>query len=60
MSNIQPVLTRWKSTIWKGETYDVLSIQRENANGTKILGKSDTSKEKRKKDTVFKEKSERI
>ena len=51
MSNIQPVLTRWKSTIWKGETYDVLSIQRENANGTKILGKSDTSKEKEKKKT---------
>ena len=35
MSKIQPVVTRQKNTIWKERTYDVLSIQRENDNGTK-------------------------
>ena len=35
----------------KEKTYDVLSIQRENDNGTKILGNNDMSKEtKGKKD----------
>ena len=35
MSKIQPVVTRYKNTIWKERTYDVLSIQRESGNGTK-------------------------
>ena len=49
MSKIQPKVTRWKSTIRKGKTYDVFCIQRENDNSyTKILGKSDISKEKKK------------
>ena len=34
--------------IRKEKTYDVLSIQRENGNGTKILRKSDISKETKK------------
>ena len=38
-----------KTPSGRGETCDVLSIQRENDNDTKILGKSDTSKEKKKK-----------
>ena len=33
------------NTIRKEKTYDVLSIQRENGNGTKILGKSDIARE---------------
>ena len=50
MSKIQPVATVWESTIRKGKAYDVLSIQRENGNGAKILEKSGISKEARKKD----------
>ena len=38
-----------ESTIRKGKTYDVLSIQREHGNGTATLGKSDISKEILKK-----------
>ena len=37
------------NTLWEEKTYDVLSIQRKNGNGTKILVKSDISKETRKK-----------
>ena len=35
MSKIQPVVTRWKNTIRKEKTYDVLSIQRESDDDTK-------------------------
>ena len=35
--------------IRKEKTYDALSIQRDNGNGTKILGKSDTPQYKQKK-----------
>ena len=47
----QPFFTTYKKkkpklASRKGETYDVLSLQRENGNdGTKILGKRDISKE---------------
>ena len=41
-------VNRWKNIILKGKTYDVLFIQRENGNGTKILGKSEISKETKK------------
>ena len=43
MSKIQPVVTRLKNTIWKERTYDVLSIQRENGNGTKKYSEKETS-----------------
>ena len=39
-----------ENTIRKGKTCDVLSIQRENGNVTKILGKSDIISKKRKKE----------
>ena len=52
MWKIQPVVTRYKNATRKGKTYDALSIQSENDNGTEILGKSDISKEsKTKKET---------
>ena len=48
------MLTRWKSTIRKQKTYGVLSIQIENGNGTKILGKSGISKDEKKEETKTK------
>ena len=48
MSNIQPVVTRKKNTIRKEKTFDLLSIQRRNDSGTKILGKRGISKERNK------------
>ena len=48
MSNIQPVVTRWKNTIQKGETYDVPSMQRESGNGTKKAEKTTSPKKKKK------------
>ena len=51
MSKIQLVVTTYNNTILKGKrTTYVLSIQRENGNGTKILGKSDISKETKKEE----------
>ena len=34
-----------KNTIREEKTFDALSLQRENGDGAKILGKSDVSKE---------------
>ena len=39
------------NTIRKGKTYDVLSIQRGNRNGTKILGKIDIFKKQKRERT---------
>ena len=50
MSKIQPVVTRWKNTIRKERTYDLLSILliRENGNGTKKYSEKATYKKKKK------------
>ena len=48
MSTTQTVVTTYKNTIRKGETYDVLSIQRENGNGTKTLGRKRYLQRKKK------------
>ena len=48
MSKIQPVVTRQKNTIRKERAYDVLSIQRENGNGTTTYSEKATSPNKQK------------
>ena len=54
MQKIQPVVTRWNNTIWKERTYDVLSIQKENGDGTKNTRKKrhlQINNRKKKKET---------
>ena len=48
MSNIQPVVTRWKNTIQKKKTYDVLSMYKERPVMVQKYSEKATSSKKKK------------